>query len=133
VARFRGDGFAVSAQNSGEEDRPLLARLKQIPSWFLPDNDRIFGVVPRPPKAVGEFLRSACSASTAEDVDQLSCGAPAAQIGGRSRATVSDLVCAGSRKAHALVGAAAKVPSFLRACHPEARVLPQLCSSLTWG
>jgi hypothetical protein len=22
----------------------LLARLKQIPSWFLPDNDRIFGV-----------------------------------------------------------------------------------------
>jgi hypothetical protein len=59
VARFRGAGFAVSAPNSGEEDRPLLARLKQIPSWFLPDNDRIFGVVPRPPKAVGEFLRSA--------------------------------------------------------------------------
>jgi hypothetical protein len=53
------DGLAVSAPNSGEEERPLLARLKQIPSWFLPDNDRIFGEVPRPPMAVGEFLRSA--------------------------------------------------------------------------
>lgn len=51
------DGLAVSMPD--EEERPLLARLKQIPSWFLPDNDRIFGAVPRPPMAVGEFLRSA--------------------------------------------------------------------------
>jgi hypothetical protein len=45
--------------SSGEEDRPLLARLKQIPSWFLPENDRIFGDLPRPPMPVGESLRSA--------------------------------------------------------------------------
>jgi hypothetical protein len=47
-----------AASNSGEEDRPLLARLKQIPSWFLPENDRIFGELPRPPMPVGEFLQS---------------------------------------------------------------------------
>jgi hypothetical protein len=46
------------ASNSGEEERPLLARLKQIPSWFLPENDRIFGELPRPPMPVGEFLQS---------------------------------------------------------------------------
>jgi hypothetical protein len=52
-------GYAGSvASNSGEEDRPLLARLKQIPSWFLPENDRIFGELPRPPMPVGEFLQS---------------------------------------------------------------------------
>jgi hypothetical protein len=45
--------------SSGEEDRPLLARLKQIPSWFLPENDRIFGDLPRPPMPVGDSLRSA--------------------------------------------------------------------------
>jgi hypothetical protein len=44
---------------SGEEDRPLLARLRQIPSWFLPENDRIFGDLPRPPMPVGDSLRSA--------------------------------------------------------------------------
>ena len=75
------------------------------------------------------FCEARCRASTAEDVDQLSCGAPAAQIGGRSCRTVS----AGSRKAHALVGAAAKVPSFLRACHAEARVLPQLSFIINVG
>jgi hypothetical protein len=48
----------VLASNSGEEERPLLARLKQIPSWFLPENDRIFGELPRPPMPVGEFLQS---------------------------------------------------------------------------
>lgn len=48
-----------SAAWSGEEERPLLARLKQIPSWFLPDNDRVFGDLPRPPMPVGESLRSA--------------------------------------------------------------------------
>jgi hypothetical protein len=54
------DGFATSGPSGHEEDeRPLFARLKQIPSWFLPDNDRIFGVVPRPPMPVGEFFRSA--------------------------------------------------------------------------
>jgi hypothetical protein len=45
--------------SSGEEDRPLLARLRQIPSWFLPENDRIFGDLPRPPMPVGDSLRSA--------------------------------------------------------------------------
>jgi hypothetical protein len=48
------DGFA--AANTGEEDRPLLVRLRQIPSWFLPDNDRVFGEVPRPPMPIGELL-----------------------------------------------------------------------------
>jgi hypothetical protein len=47
-----------AASNNGEEDGPLLARLKQIPSWFLPENDRIFGELPRPPMPVGEFLQS---------------------------------------------------------------------------
>src|SRR5262249_4276937 len=42
---------------SSEEERPLLAKL--IPSWFLPENDRIFGDMPRPPMPVGESLRSA--------------------------------------------------------------------------
>ena len=52
-------GYEGSApSNSGEEDGPLLARLKQIPSWFLPENDRIFGELPRPPMPVGEFLQS---------------------------------------------------------------------------
>jgi len=48
------DGFVGA--NAGEGDGPLLTRIKQIPSWFLPDNDRIFGVVPRPPMPVGELL-----------------------------------------------------------------------------
>jgi hypothetical protein len=47
-----------AASNSGEEDGPRLARLKQIPSWFMPENDRIFGELPRPPMPVGEFLQS---------------------------------------------------------------------------
>ena len=47
-----------SPSNGGQEDGPLLARLKQIPSWFLPENDRIFGELPRPPMPVGEFLQS---------------------------------------------------------------------------
>ena len=52
-------GYEGSApSNGGEEDRPLLARLKQIPSWFLPENDRIFCELPRPPMPVGEFLQS---------------------------------------------------------------------------
>ena len=50
---------ATSASNGGEDERPLLARLQQIPSWFLPDNDRIFGDVPRPPMPVGGLLQSA--------------------------------------------------------------------------
>ena len=48
----------ASPSNGGEEDGPLLARLKQIPSWFLPENDRIFVELPRPPMPVGEFLQS---------------------------------------------------------------------------
>ena len=47
-----------AASNGAEEERPLLARLKQIPSWFLPENDRIFGDLPRPPMPVGEFVQS---------------------------------------------------------------------------
>jgi hypothetical protein len=53
------DEFAVSASPSGEEEHPLLARLGQIPSWFLPSNDRVFGEAPRPPMPVGEFFPSA--------------------------------------------------------------------------
>ena len=48
-----------SATWNGDEERPLLARLKQVPSWFLPENDRLFGDLPRPPMPVGESLRSA--------------------------------------------------------------------------
>ena len=55
-APLRPNGPAVSVPNSGEEERPLLAKLKQIPSWFLPENDRLFGDLPRPPMPV---LRSA--------------------------------------------------------------------------
>jgi hypothetical protein len=53
------DGFATTAPSAGEEERPLLARLRQIPSWFAPENERVFGNVPRPPMPVGEFLPSA--------------------------------------------------------------------------
>jgi hypothetical protein len=53
------DGFATTTPNAGEEERPLLARLRQIPSWFAPENERVFGNVPRPPMPVGEFLPSA--------------------------------------------------------------------------
>jgi hypothetical protein len=52
-----GNGGSAGV-NSGEDERPLLARLKQIPSWFLPENDRIFSELPRPPMPVGEFLQS---------------------------------------------------------------------------
>jgi hypothetical protein len=48
-----------SATWNGDEERPLLAKLKQVPSWFLPENDRVFGDLPRPPMPVGESLRSA--------------------------------------------------------------------------
>jgi hypothetical protein len=54
-----GDGLAASGASRNEDEQPLFARLKLIPSWFLPDNDRIFGVVPRPPMPVGEFFHSA--------------------------------------------------------------------------
>jgi hypothetical protein len=53
------DGFATTAPSAGEDERPLLARLRQIPSWFAPENERVFGNVPRPPMPVGEFLPSA--------------------------------------------------------------------------
>jgi hypothetical protein len=44
---------------NNDEERPIFARLRQIPSWFLPENDRIFGDLPRPPMPVGDSLRSA--------------------------------------------------------------------------
>src|SRR5262245_23843914 len=53
------DGFATAAPSAGEEERPLLARLRQAPSWLAPENERVFGNVPRPPMPVGEFLPSA--------------------------------------------------------------------------
>jgi hypothetical protein len=53
------DGFAAAGPNGDEEERPLFARLRQIPSWFSPANERVFGSVPRPPMPVGEFLPSA--------------------------------------------------------------------------
>jgi hypothetical protein len=53
------EGFATTAPSAGEEERPLVARLRQIPSWFAPENERVFGNVPRPPMPVGEFLPSA--------------------------------------------------------------------------
>jgi hypothetical protein len=49
-------GDQAGAWNGGGEERPLFARLT---SWFLPENDRIFGDLPRPPVAVGDSLRSA--------------------------------------------------------------------------
>jgi len=53
------DGFATTPPSGGEEERPLLARLRQAPSWLAPENERVFGNVPRPPMPVGEFLPSA--------------------------------------------------------------------------
>jgi len=53
------DGFATTPPGAGEEERPLLARLRQAPSWLAPENERVFGNVPRPPMPVGEFLPSA--------------------------------------------------------------------------
>jgi hypothetical protein len=53
------DGFATTAPSGGEEERPLLARLRQAPSWLAPENEKVFGNVPRPPMPVGEFLPSA--------------------------------------------------------------------------
>jgi hypothetical protein len=53
------DGFATAAPTGDEEERPLFARLRQIPSLFLPENERVFGNIPRPPMPVGEFLPSA--------------------------------------------------------------------------
>jgi hypothetical protein len=56
------DGAAASTPNGGEADRPLFARLKLVPSWFSPandrPNDRPVADVPRPPMPVGEPLRS---------------------------------------------------------------------------
>lgn len=59
VARVAAGRDEAEDWSSGEEERPLLARLRQIPSWFLPENDRIFGDLPRPPMPVGDSLRSA--------------------------------------------------------------------------
>jgi hypothetical protein len=49
------EGPAPSEANTAVQDRPLFARL--MPSWFSPGHDR--SDVPRPPKPVGEFARSA--------------------------------------------------------------------------
>jgi hypothetical protein len=49
-------GDQARAGNGGEEERPLVARLT---SWFLPENDRIFGDLARPPVPVGDSSRSA--------------------------------------------------------------------------
>ena len=52
-----GDDQA-GAWNGGAEERPLFAR---VTSWFLPENDRIFGDLPRPPMPVGDALRAPCN------------------------------------------------------------------------
>ena len=49
-------GDQAGTWNGGVEERPLFAR---VTSWFLPENDRIFGDLPRPPMPVGDALRSA--------------------------------------------------------------------------
>jgi hypothetical protein len=49
-------GDQAKVGNGGEEERPLVAR---VTSWFLPENERIFGDLPRPPMPVGDSLRSA--------------------------------------------------------------------------
>jgi hypothetical protein len=49
-------GDQARVGNGGEEERPLVAR---VTSWFLPENERIFGDLPRPPMPVGDSLRSA--------------------------------------------------------------------------
>jgi hypothetical protein len=51
-------GRDAAAPGSGAEGGPIFA-LRQIPSWLLPDNERVFGNAPRPPMPVGEFLPSA--------------------------------------------------------------------------
>jgi hypothetical protein len=52
------DGSAASAPSGGAEGGPIFA-LRQIPSLLMPDNERVFGIAPRPPMPVGEFLPSA--------------------------------------------------------------------------
>lgn len=47
---------ASAGVSAGEEEHPLLDRLAQIPAWFLPGNERVFGDAPRPPMPVGEFF-----------------------------------------------------------------------------
>jgi hypothetical protein len=52
---LRREGPASSEATTVVQDRPLFARL--MPSWFSPGHDR--SDVPRPPKPIGEFARSA--------------------------------------------------------------------------
>ncbi len=52
---LRREGLASSEANTAVEDRPLFAKL--MPSWFSSGHDR--SDVPRPPKPIGEFARSA--------------------------------------------------------------------------
>jgi hypothetical protein len=47
------------APAAGAEGRRVFSTLKQIPSWFLPDSERLFGDAPRPPMPVGQLLSSA--------------------------------------------------------------------------
>jgi hypothetical protein len=37
----------------------VFSTLKQIPSWFVPDTDKLLGDAPRPPMPVGQLLSSA--------------------------------------------------------------------------
>jgi hypothetical protein len=47
------------APAAGGESGRVFSTLKQIPSWFLPDSERLFGDAPRPPMPVGQLLSSA--------------------------------------------------------------------------
>jgi hypothetical protein len=47
------------APAAGAEGGRVFSTLKQIPSWFLPDSERLFGDAPRPPMPVGQLLSSA--------------------------------------------------------------------------
>jgi hypothetical protein len=37
----------------------VFSTLKQIPSWFVPDTDKLFSDAPRPPMPVGQLVSSA--------------------------------------------------------------------------
>jgi hypothetical protein len=37
----------------------ILSTLRQVPGWFLPDTEKLFGDAPRPPMPVGQFVSRA--------------------------------------------------------------------------
>jgi hypothetical protein len=49
---------ALAEASAGGRFR-ILSALRQVPSWFLPDTDKLFGDAPRPPMPVGQLLSRA--------------------------------------------------------------------------